>query len=266
LFPVLFVIVLILFVLSVCLNVLQRHRLLQMKGRNIGCPIPTVRLDEFDPAFAANELGPTPAAEVVFIGRGEFVPGGTTDVEAWVLCVLAKGARCAFEFGTCSGKTAYLWARNTPPDAHIATLTLAREQAASSSYSAGDNRRALEQAEQESRFARFLYSGTSVECKIRQIFGDSKEFDETPYLGKCDLIFIDGSHAYSYVESDTRKALRMLGPGGIVVWHDYRWPSGSAKGVFDFLNQLYRELPLKHLKGTNMVAYRAPISPEDMSA
>lgn len=262
-YPILLIVSVGLLMISIYINLRQRQRILNLLGRNIGCPIPTVRLDEFDPAFTFNELGPTRAAEVVFIGKGEFVPGGTTDVEAWILCVLAKRAACAFEFGTCTGKTAYLWARNSPPEARVITLTLPVEQAASSQYRAGDNLRAGQQAQEESRFTRFLYSGSDVECKVMQLYGDSKEFDETPLLGKCDLIFIDGSHAYSYVESDTEKALRMLRPGGVLLWHDYRWPSGSAKGVFDYLNRLYRELPLKHLKGTNMVAYRAPLSREN---
>lgn len=147
-----------------------------------------MRLAEFDSAFAATELGPTPAAEVVFIGRGESVPGGMTDFEAWVLCVPAKRAARAFEFGTCTGKTAYLWARNAPPEARIITLTLAPEQAKSASYTAIDNRRTGQQAEEESRFARYLYTATEVECRIAQMYGDSKDFDETPYLGRCDLL------------------------------------------------------------------------------
>jgi predicted O-methyltransferase YrrM len=175
-----------------------------------------------------------------------------------VLAVLSKHIDRAFEFGTCTGKTAYLWARNSQPNARITTLTLAPEQAKSASYGAGDSRKAGKRAEDESAFTKFLYSGTDVESKITQLYGDSKEFDETPYAGSCDLVFIDGSHAYSYVESDTQKALRMLRPGGVIVWHDYRWPGGSAKGVYEYLNRLRAELPLKHLRGTNMVAYRAP--------
>jgi predicted O-methyltransferase YrrM len=260
LYPALTILGFVLFGASLYGNVRQRHRLLSLLGRNINCPIPTVRLDEFDPAFRSNELGPTTDAEVAFIGKGERVPGGTTDAEAWVLSVLSKHVECAFEFGTCTGKTAYLWARNSPPNARILTLTLAPEQAKSATYGETDSRKAGIRAEEESAFTQFLYSGTDVEAKITQLYGDSKEFDETPYIGSCDLIFIDGSHAYSYVESDTRKALKMIRPGGVIVWHDYRWPGGSAKGVYQFLNRLLNELPLRHLKGTNMVAFRSPSS------
>lgn len=259
-YPALTILAFVLFAVSLYGNIRQRHRLLSLMGRNINCPIPTVRLDQFDPAFRSNELGPTPDAEVAFIGKGEHVPGGTTDAEAWVLAVLSKHIECAFEFGTCTGKTAYLWARNSPPNATIVTLTLAPEQTKSATYGAGDSRKAGKRAEDESAFTQFLYSGTDVESKITQLYGDSKEFDEAPFTGKCDLIFIDGSHAYSYVESDTRKAIKMLRPGGVIVWHDYRWPGGSAKGVYQYLNRLHQDLPLVHLKGTNIVAYRSPSS------
>ena len=37
-----------------------------------------------------------------------------------------------------------------------------------------------------------------------------------------DLIFVDGSHRFEDVVEDSRLALVLLAPGGIVVWHDYR--------------------------------------------
>ena len=69
--------------------------------------------------------------------------------------------------------------------------------------------------------------------------------------------FVDGSHAYSYVVSDSRKALRMCAPGGLILWHDYRGPR-RARGVFRGLNELARDLPLVHVAGTSFVAYRKP--------
>jgi len=37
-----------------------------------------------------------------------------------------------------------------------------------------------------------------------------------------DLIFVDGSHRVEYVVADSRLALEIIAPGGIIVWHDYR--------------------------------------------
>jgi predicted O-methyltransferase YrrM len=221
-------------------------------------PIPKVSVEAFDPAFRTDDLGPTVDTEVRFIGRGLLdVPGGTSDTEAWILAILAKRARRLFEFGTCTGKTAYLWARNSPEGAEVITLTLPPGEAQRIAAGAGDDPQAIKAAAEESAFTRFLYSGTEAEHKIVQLYGDSKAFDETPYLDSCDLVFIDGSHAYSYVRSDSQKALRMLRPGGILLWHDYRGRQRAA-GVFRALNELARRLPLVHLAGTSLIAYRRP--------
>lgn len=235
-----------------------RRRLHRLQGRDVGDPIPTVDLRELDEAFAPDELGPTRRAEVHFIGGAGLVPGGTSELEAWILAVLAKEARVMFEFGTATGRTAYLWARNSPPDARIYTLTLGPDEHAAYSRDRRDSRRATERAIDESAFSRFRYSGTEAGEKVTQLFGDSKQLDEDPYVGRCDLVFVDGSHAYSYVESDSRKALRMLAPGGIVLWHDYRGRFGSMRDVYRYLNRLARTLPLVRLRGTSLVAYRAP--------
>lgn len=228
------------------------------KQRNVfgAWPIPSRPLAELDPAFHVNEFGPTRATEVAFIGRGSFaVPGGTSDAEAWILATLARRARLAFEFGTCTGKTAYLWARNAPPDARVVTLTLRPEDRATYHGAAEDDPHDTSEALRESAFAQFLYSGTDVESKIEQIYGDSKAVDVTPWAGRCDLVFVDGSHAYSYVVSDSRKALQLVRPGGVVLWHDYLGPRHSP-GVYRALNELARELPLFHVAGTSFVAYR----------
>lgn len=222
-------------------------------------PIQKVTVEWLGPAFGVDELGPTTAAEATLIGRGSVpVPGGTSDAEAWILAVLAKDARTAFEFGTCTGKTAYLIARNMPPEGRVATLTLAPDQVAAYSPSAGDDPVDVQHALEESRFTHFRYTGTAVEPRITQLYGDSKTFDESPYAGSCDLVFVDGSHAYSYVLSDSEKAMRMARPGGLVLWHDYDGSRRHDNGVFRALNELSRRVSLVHLAGTTLVAWRRP--------
>lgn len=217
-------------------------------------PVSRVPLQELDPRFHPDELGPTLAAEVAFIGRGTIrVPGGTSDTEAWILAVLARDARRMFEFGTCTGKTAYLWARNQPPGGTVTTLTLASDATAAYQAAPGDDPLAESYAKEESRFSRFLYSGTEAGGRIVQLYGDSKGFDAGPYAGACDVVFVDGAHAYSYVASDSAKALEMVRPGGLVLWHDY---SPESPGVFRALNELAARLPLVHIQGTTLVAWR----------
>ena len=223
-------------------------------------PIPKISVQEVDARFAADEFGATPAAEVSFIGVGNIaVSGATNDFESWILAAMAKDARTMFEFGTCSGRTSYLWARNQPGGGRVITLTLAPDQVSEYRHEQGDSERDAAFARAESQFTRFRYSGTDVERKIVQLFGDSKEFDETPYVDACDVVFVDGSHAYSYVVSDSKKALRMVRPGGVVFWHDYTGPHRTP-GVFRALNDLARQLPLRHVAGTSLVAYRRPVT------
>jgi predicted O-methyltransferase YrrM len=232
----------------------ERHQ----RGLFRAWPIRTVPLRELDPVFEPGPLGPSLETEVLFVGRGNIhVPGGTSDAEAWVLAVLAKRARAMFEIGTATGKTAYLWARNAPEGAEILTMTLAPDQLATYTRERGDTRKDVRRAREESAFTSFLYSGTAAEERITQLFGDSKDMEVAPYLERFDLIFVDGSHAYSYVLSDSRNTLRMCAPGGLILWHDYRG-AGRAKGVFRGLNELARELPLVHVAGTSFVAYRKP--------
>jgi predicted O-methyltransferase YrrM len=220
--------------------------------------IRSVELDEFDDVFAQGPLGPTLAAEVHFIGSGRGVPGGTSDREAWVLAALAKRRRTFFEIGTATGKTTYLLARNSPPDARVYTITLSPDDVESYAGGSGDSSRAARVARQESAFTSFLYTGSAVEHKVTQLFGDSKALDTTPYRGRCDLIFVDGSHAYSYVLSDTARAMEMLAPGGIIIWHDYRPHRRQDRDVVRALGEVARSHDLVRLSRTSMVAYRSP--------
>lgn len=222
-------------------------------------PIPTVSPAELDPAFTPGPFGPGIESEVSFIGRGPFtVEGGTTDAEAWILAVLAKRARQMFEFGTCTGKTAYLWARNSPPDAVVTTITLSPEERSDYRPESGDDATDTGVALRESEFNAFLYSDTEAGTKIQQLYGDSKELDVRPWAGRCDLVFVDGSHAYSYVASDSDKALELVRPGGLVVWHDYAGQRHSP-GVYRRLNELAKRLPLVRIAGTKLVAWRRPV-------
>jgi hypothetical protein len=226
----------------------------KLKGILRPWPVRQLSVDKFDARFKPGQLGPGKDTEIRFISCFR-VEGGISDFESWILCNLAKSAKNIFEFGTCTGKTTYLLAANSPPAARITTLTL--DPRTVGTYRAGHNDQASAKvsAMNESRFADFVYSGTPEEAKITQLFGDSKTFDETPYHGKFDLIFVDGSHAQSYVESDSRKALAMLERGGTILWHDYRGPR-HTKGVFRALNELSKKLPLVHIEGTSFVALR----------
>jgi len=246
--------------IPMAVNVARARRRKRQGGLSKPWKIRRVRVDEFDPVFTPGEFGPTRETEVHFIGKWMLgrVTGATSDMEAWILAVLAKRATTLFEFGTCTGRTTYLWARNSPPDARVTTLTLPPAGREGYRAAAGDDPQAGARAVWESAYTHVMYSGTEVEGKVTQLFGDSKAFDETPYVDACDLVFVDGSHAYSYVVSDSRKALRMVRSGGVVLWHDYAGPD-HAGDVYRALNELSERLPLVHLTGTTLVGYRRPL-------
>ena len=221
-------------------------------------PIPRVLPEAVDPVLRPGSLGPTLETEVAFIGRGPYaVDGGTSDAEAWILSVLAKRAKRMFEFGTCTGKTTYLWARNSPLDAQVVTVTLPPDHLGEYTQESGDDPRDVQHALRESSHIYFLYSGTPVAAKIKQLYSDTKTLDVSPWAGSCDLVFVDGSHAYSYVVSDGAKALELVAPRGLVLWHDYKGPV-LAPGVYRALNELAKRLPLVRIEGTTLVAYRRP--------
>lgn len=219
-------------------------------------PIRQCAIENFAPCFQTGIFGPDRKTEIRFIPCYK-VEGGISDLETWVICNLAKNARAIFEFGTCTGKTTYLLAANAPPDATITTLTLDPASCATYRMDSADQDDAKTSAMNESGFTSFLYSGTPEEKKIVQLFGDSKSFDESSWRDSCDLVFVDGSHARSYVESDSRKALNIIKPNGIILWHDYRGPR-HTQGVFEALNELGKRLKLVHIAGTSFVAYQRP--------
>jgi predicted O-methyltransferase YrrM len=61
--------------------------------------------------------------------------------------------------------------------------------------------------------------------------------DVGPYIGKLDLVFIDADHTYDAVINDSHKALQMLSPKGIVVWHDYTVVIDTKRACHAFMQR-----------------------------
>jgi predicted O-methyltransferase YrrM len=233
---------------------------MKQKGLFSSWHLSKISPEDLDPMFKTNHLGLRLETEVRFVGRGSLnVPGGTSDAEAWILSALAKKAKNIFEFGTCTGKTTYLFAANSPEETKVTTITLSPNEIEEYQSTQADSKDSIQDALEESVFTDFLYSNTPEEKKIVQLFGDSKTFDESPYHAQMDLIFIDGSHAYSYVLSDSEKALKMIKPGGLILWHDYRGPR-EVKDVYKALNGLSSKIDLKLIEGMSLAVHRAPLS------
>jgi predicted O-methyltransferase YrrM len=66
------------------------------------------------------------------------------------------------------------------------------------------------------------YRSAGFDDRVTQIYSDSRTWDSTPYTpGFFDTTLIDGGHSEDVVLSDTRKALAVVRPGGLILWHDF---------------------------------------------
>lgn len=154
-----------------------------------------------------------------------------TVVERLVLGALVRReqAKRIFEIGTFRGITALSMAANAPQDAVVWTLDLPPELSVdvvaekyySSNPTSGFRKLAQAKAARHVGIAFREYPGP---CRIEQLFGDAASFDFSTYA-PIDLFFVDGCHEYEAALRDTQSAWKSLRPGGLIVWHDFVWPS-----------------------------------------
>lgn len=119
-----------------------------------------------------------------------------------------------FEIGTFRGRTALNFALNCSPGAMVHTLDLPLDGAVGPAHAADRNivQRRVTGAD---------YRDKDGAERIEQLYGDSTRFDFAPYHARMDMVFVDGAHHYDAVKSDTEQALKMVRPGGYIVWHDF---------------------------------------------
>lgn len=66
------------------------------------------------------------------------------------------------------------------------------------------------------------YRAAGIQDRVHQILCDSREWITAGYApGFFDSVLIDGGHQTDIVTSDTDKALAVLRPGGLCLWHDF---------------------------------------------
>jgi predicted O-methyltransferase YrrM len=132
-----------------------------------------------------------------------------------VLLLKRAGARNVFEFGTYKGVSITQLALNAASGGQIYTLDLPDEekQTLYPISIAKDVAIARESAKK-------LVVPADVLPRIQFLKQDSARFDETPYAGTIDFVFVDGAHNLDYVRNDSEKGWRMLRAGGIIAWHD----------------------------------------------
>jgi len=106
----------------------------------------------------------------------------------------------------------------------------------------------------DSRFRRELQDKPQVELRHAS-FAESADAlrQEAPF----DLIFVDGSHRFEHVVVDSRLAVELAAPQGIVVWHDYRYNGYRTRDlrVPEALTLLCRECPIVAVSGTTCAVH-----------
>lgn len=135
---------------------------------------------------------------------------------ALILLLKRAGSKQIFEFGTFKGISITQLASNLPPGSNIYTLDLPDEQL-NTQFSTDP---------EDAAIAVETGKGSLVPAELRPriqfLKCDSAKFDESPFAGKMDFVFVDGAHNFDYVKSDSEKGWRMLRSGGIIAWHDCR--------------------------------------------
>ncbi|MFH0731781.1 MAG: class I SAM-dependent methyltransferase [Candidatus Omnitrophota bacterium] len=154
-----------------------------------------------------------------------------------------------FEIGTFDGRTTLNMAANCIAEAEIYTLDLAKRKTGFTKLPICFN----DELYINKKILSKKYTGTEYEKRINDLYGDSVEFNFSPFYNTIDFMFLDGSHSYEYVLNDSKQAIKLLKSGhGIILWHDYNvW-----RGVTEALKKIFQEdrrfSNLKYVEGTTL--------------
>lgn len=153
-----------------------------------------------------------------------------------------------FEIGTYRGLAALNFALNSPPDCKVYTLDLPLGSPKTAANNAADQN-LIGHADPG-----VDYRHKSGSEKIAQLYGNSVSFDYTPYLAQADIVFVDGGHDFDTALSDTQNALRIVRPGGVVLWHDF----ANYGDYNDVTRAVLHCVPAVQIAQTQLAIYRAP--------
>ena len=157
--------------------------------------------------------------------------------------VAALGARQIFEIGTFDGGTTRTLAEQSPADAVVHTIDLPE-----SAFDATQTPNGFTGARVGEK-----HRASPAAGKVRQIRADASSFDFEPFAAAMDFVFVDAAHDYPHGVADSRTALRLVRPGGVVVWHDFE-PYWS--GLVHAICEATAGRPLRKLSGTSMAVLR----------
>ena len=191
-----------------------------------------------------------PSNSVIVVSEFTCVDGNSSSYELCVINSLVKKYQPwnILEIGTFDGRTTLNMALNTEDSGKVYTLDLLTTETDNTRFALLDDEQLYVGKQQNG--ARI--KGSGVGHKIIQLYGDSANYDFNE-LPPVSFIFIDGSHAFDYVISDSLKSLEKIEQNGIIIWHDY----GVWVGVTNAINYLYGNNPafkdMRQIKDTSYV-------------
>jgi predicted O-methyltransferase YrrM len=135
-----------------------------------------------------------------------FLDGGSLPTDLALLKIIARkiNAKSYFEIGTWRGESVSNVASVVD---NCFTLNLSNEEL---------HRRNLPE-----KYIQLHGHFSKNNPRITHLYGDSRSFNFNEYIGKMDLVFVDGDHHFDSVVQDTQTAFKLIKPGGAIVWHDY---------------------------------------------
>jgi len=117
------------------------------------------------------------------------------------------------EFGTWEGFGAVLVGQST--EAEIWTINVPQGEA-------GGDGESLYGSSDAGGNIGWRYRAAGLGARVHQLLCDSRDFATSDFAGDFfDSVLIDGGHTPDLVANDTDKALRVLRPGGLCIWHDF---------------------------------------------
>lgn len=176
-------------------------------------------------------------------------PWALPAVESEALALLLNYVRASrvFEIGTFDGGTTALLADRGGSDCTVFTLDLPDDE-----FDATQTPPNF-----DSTMIGHLYRDSPSVDNIVQLRGNSHTFDYTAWLASIDLVFVDAGHDWDSGIADTRAALRIVRPGGVIVWDDF---DSHWSGLVLAIARETRGLELTRILGTRLVFARTPSS------
>ncbi|HTF72620.1 MAG TPA: class I SAM-dependent methyltransferase [Edaphobacter sp.] len=154
------------------------------------------------------------------------------------------------EIGTYLGVGTYCMAMNASPACRIITVDLPDEATAETKHQLNKTDEGHIAKSRQRVGEAFL--GSSFEKQITQIRADSLRFKAAEFVSQADMVFVDGGHSLPCVAADTKNALEVIAPTGVILWDDYfhLYPD-----VVHFLDDLSHKISLFRITGTNLIVH-----------